>query len=118
MQLIITGFQYQRSSAKWVQDMKGNRAPRNAIAGGNGSFIVPDPPKINVDLQDVATGRAYTVDMYSNFKQMLYQGGYGKMTLNRAVKIISLYQSIQPFEAPYWDTWPSVDLKTALGWRS
>lgn len=114
MKLKITGFQYINSSTKLVQGVKGNRVPRGAIAGGNGSFIVPVHANVLVDLLDTETGRTTTVDMYGDFKSALYQYGLGNLTATRAAKIIAYYQSIQPFDAPYWDTWPGVDLRQIL----
>lgn len=115
MNLIITGFQYENSGTKLVQGIKGGRTPRRAIAGGNGSFIEHTPPKILVDLQDTETGRTQTIDMYFNFKNMLYQAGRGNMNVTRATKIIGYYQSIQPFPALFWDTWPEIpDLSSVI----
>ncbi len=109
MNLIITDYAYRSTPAYLVQGVGGHRVPRNAVAGGNGSFIVSNPAEIMVDVRNVDTGECRTVDMYRHFKRML-EGN--RLTERRAEKIIQYYRRQQSFWADGWDDWeeiPNID---------
>ena len=65
----ITSFSYQQGTPGYLkQGVKGNRRPRGAVRGDNGSFIMAgDRPKVTVNVR-TEDGKEQSVDMYRVIK--------------------------------------------------
>lgn len=53
-------------SASLKQGVKGGKTPKNAIKGGNGSFVVYDRGEVILNLEQ--NGQYYSPDIYFNIK--------------------------------------------------
>jgi hypothetical protein len=64
----ITSYRYYPSGeARISTGHKGHSRPQNAFKGGNGTFLVADPPKVMVYFE-TETGVRDSVDMYGTIK--------------------------------------------------
>ena len=71
----INGFAYVASKpGNLVQGVKGNRRPKNAFRGGNGSFIVGDPAQAFIYLQD-EDGNSLKIDAAPAMRKIVHQDG-------------------------------------------
>lgn len=109
MTIEVLDWRYEKSSgASLKQGVRGGRAPKNAVRGGNGSYLVADPPKVLAKVREVDTGEVCTVDIYRNFKRQLSQEGMPKLGRGKVAKMMAYYQSLGSFEADDLDWWPDI----------
>ena len=65
----IMSYRYVPSSgARISTGNKGNSRPRNAFRGGNGTYLVAEPPKVIV-FYEREDGEKGSVDMYRSIKE-------------------------------------------------
>lgn len=65
----IIDFDYIPSTPAYVkQGVKGNRTPKGAISGGNGSFVIAgEPPQVIIEV-DVTNHQGQDINIYSIIK--------------------------------------------------
>lgn len=108
LKIEVVHWTYKSSSGgSLVQGVKRGRAPRNAVQGGYGSFIVSDPPQVIATMQDDA-GNCETVDVYPTLKRRLRDAGADRLTQKRANAAMEYYQSLGLFEAEEWYDLPDI----------
>lgn len=88
MRGIITGYSYiPGGNPELVQGIKGGAVPKNAVHGGNGSFIIADPAKIflGISFDDGVYGK---YEVGGRFRRYLhYDRGIGRVTRKRVENI-------------------------------
>ncbi len=87
MRGIITDYNYiSGGEPELKQGVKGGRVPKNAVRGGNGSFIVAEPAKIFLGVSfDNGTYKEYEVG--DHFRRYLHHEGIARVTQKRVKNI-------------------------------
>ena len=68
MKAIITSYRYCPAGEAHISTgHKGHSRPKNAFRGGNGTFLVPEPPKVLV-YYETEDGQRGVVNMYGTIK--------------------------------------------------
>ncbi len=59
--MYITGYQYIKSETGFKTGVKNGKVPKNAVGGGNGTFITAISPKVIVFLSNKDSFDAYNI---------------------------------------------------------
>ena len=83
---ILEDYGYRPSTSHLKQGVKGGRCPRNAVAGGNGTFIVSDGPKVTLYFRGPRGGK-FTMDVSEDTATYIH-GYLGRRVTEKQVRKI------------------------------
>lgn len=94
----IISYNYIPSKSETIQRVKGNKKPKNAFVGGNGSFVLVEPAKALLTLQDENSTRPTRIkyDAAPVLRPMAYYNNT-KLTQRKVDKVCEsiLWKSIE-----------------------
>ena len=85
MKAKVIDYTYQKSSSGLQQGCRSGYRPRNAVAGGNGSFIVVTPPKITLTLE-APNGKHFSIDISEDIADYIHNY-VGKKVTEKQVRL-------------------------------
>ena len=94
MKAYFKSLEWKKGSRDFVQGVKGNRVPYNAIYGGNGSFMCSTPSELILTVSS-EDGRNISRNIISLVRKV---NGWSRLTQNRVDLVESKLMQAGPLE--------------------